>query len=79
MNYTRWTTNYDPPLNTSLIAIKVHIWSTHVANPARTSVKNREFFLSFEAPENSNLNHLPKALCATLRLKRSAHVMLTGR
>lgn len=52
---------------------------THVANPARISVKNREFFLSFGAPENSNLNHLPKALCATLRLNRSAHVMLAGR
>jgi hypothetical protein len=49
---------------------------THVARPARISVKKREPFRSLRAPENSRRKNRPIGLAATRLFKRSVKVIV---
>lgn len=68
-----------PKLSFSLGLIVGWLIDTHVARPARISVKNREPFRSFLEPECSSRKYRPNGLLATRLFVRSIQVILRDR
>ena len=68
-----------PKLSFGLGIIVGWLTDTHVASPARISVKNREPFRSFLWPECSSRKYRPNELLATRLFVRSIQVILRDR